>query len=233
MYKQKTSWNGKVTFADAATQHTIKITSSLLPFLSSKRGESREIVFPHWFLESETSRLPRLYDAPPTAAPGCRVTSHISSSIRRRFRGSTQKLRGPHETGKQSVPAAAAVACNNGGSSSKQKRKLIRTKAFHLSYPRKKLSGGSKLMHLRKLLPKSEVLVSSLTAITSSTYCVVPGLRLQGALRVNRLHLKTLLLNSFQYKTLLNLPENDDAKRHSWCYQSIFVFLFAAQTIFK
>lgn len=133
--KQRTSWSRKVTFADAATHHMIKITStpSLLPFLSSKRRESREIVFSHWFLESETSRLPHLYDAPPpTVPPGRRVTSHISSSIRPRLRGSTQRLGGRRETRKQSVPAAAATAaaCDNHCGSSRQKRDLIRKKAF-------------------------------------------------------------------------------------------------------
>lgn len=42
-------------------------------------------------------------------------------------------------------------------------------------------------MHLLKLLLKSEVLVSSFTSITSSSNCVVPCRRLQGALLlVNR-----------------------------------------------
>lgn len=138
MDERKTSSKWKVTFADAAvgrTQDMIKIvpTPSLFPFLSTKRGESREIFFPHWFLESETSGLPRLYDAPPPAAAACRRAAESRLSSAHRSSGVLEAAYKGFEDGvkrgnKVSPPPPATML--SGCGSPKQKRGLIRKKAF-------------------------------------------------------------------------------------------------------
>lgn len=92
-------------------------------------------------------------------------------------------------------PATMAAGCG----SPKQKRRLIRRKAFQRgrSTPRKKAPppNSSKLMRLLKLLLKSEVLVSSLAGFTSPPSPAAPRCHLQGApLQVNRLRLKQSIL---------------------------------------
>lgn len=190
------------------TQHMIKIipTPSLFPFLSTKRGESQEIVFPHWFLESETSRLPRPYDAPPPAAAVCRraAESRLSSAHR-----SSGVLEAAHKGLEDGVkrgnkvfpppPVTKPSVCG----SPKQKRGLIRKKAFQRGRSQSLVKNKRSRQTAQNWCASSN---SSLNlrsesaawpAFTSSTSSVVPDCHLKVApLWVNRLHVERSIVFS-------------------------------------